>query len=141
MSYNESQGQRPIIFVAIYSDHLSVLGKMISSLNKARVSWESIVWFPCELEATDLLHVLSYYFQLTLLRDVSPRFCSVENIIGPPWWPSGQASACQCRGHGFDPWSRKMLHAEGQLSLCITTREARHKARESPCAPTKRSQK
>ena len=89
MSYNESQGQRPIIFVAIYSDHLSVLGKMISSLNKARVSWESIVWFPCELEATDLLHVLSYYFQLTLLRAVSPRFCSVENIIGPPWWPSG----------------------------------------------------
>ena len=26
-SHNENQGQRPIIFVAIYSDHLSVLGK------------------------------------------------------------------------------------------------------------------
>lgn len=26
-SGNENQGQRPIIFVAIYSDHLSVLGK------------------------------------------------------------------------------------------------------------------
>ena len=23
---------------------------------------------------------------------------------------------CQCRGHGFSPWSRKIPHAEGQLS-------------------------
>ena len=22
----------------------------------------------------------------------------------PPWWSSGKASACQCRGHWFDPW-------------------------------------
>ena len=21
-----------------------------------------------------------------------------------PWWLSGKASACQCRGHRFDPW-------------------------------------
>ena len=27
-----------------------------------------------------------------------------------------QASACQCRGHGFDPRSRKIPHAEEQLS-------------------------
>ena len=26
-------------------------------------------------------------------------------------------SACQCRGHGFDPWSRKIPHAMEQLSL------------------------
>ena len=25
--------------------------------------------------------------------------------------------ACQCRGHVFNPWSRKMLHATEQLSL------------------------
>ena len=24
-----------------------------------------------------------------------------------PWWLSGRESACQCRKHGFDPWSRK----------------------------------
>ena len=29
-------------------------------------------------------------------------------------------SACQCRGHGFDPWSGKIPHA-AQLSPCITT--------------------
>ena len=28
-----------------------------------------------------------------------------------PWWLSGKESACQCRGHGFDPWSRKIPHA------------------------------
>ena len=32
-------------------------------------------------------------------------------------------SACQCRGHGFDPWSEKIPHASGQLSPCATTAE------------------
>ena len=40
---------------------------------------------------------------------------------GHPWWYSGLESACQCRGHGFDPWSRKIPHAEEQQSLCTTT--------------------
>ena len=29
-----------------------------------------------------------------------------------------------CRGHGFDPWSRKIPSASGQLSPCATTTEA-----------------
>ena len=37
---------------------------------------------------------------------------------------SGEESACQFRGHGFNPWSRKIPHALGQLSLCATTIEA-----------------
>lgn len=53
-AHNENQGQRPIIFVAIYSDLLSVLDKKASSLNKVRVFWEGIVWFPRELEARAL---------------------------------------------------------------------------------------
>ena len=28
-----------------------------------------------------------------------------------PWWLSGEESTCQCRRHGFDPWSRKILYA------------------------------
>ena len=32
-------------------------------------------------------------------------------------------SACQCRGHGFEPWSGKIPHAAEQLSLCATTTE------------------
>ena len=34
-------------------------------------------------------------------------------------------SACQCRGHGFDPWSEKIPHAMGQLTPCATTTEPR----------------
>ena len=42
---------------------------------------------------------------------------------GLPWWSSGYESACRWRGHGFDPWSRKMPHAMGQLGPCTTTLE------------------
>ena len=31
--------------------------------------------------------------------------------------------AYQCRGHGFDFWSRKTPHTSGQLSPCTTTSE------------------
>ena len=43
---------------------------------------------------------------------------------GLPWWPHGWKSACQCRGHWLDPWSRKSPHAAGQLSPRATTTEA-----------------
>ena len=32
-------------------------------------------------------------------------------------------SACQCRGHRFEPWSGKIPHATEQLSSCATTTE------------------
>ena len=31
---------------------------------------------------------------------------------------SGKESACQCRGHRFNPWSKKIPHAKEQLSPC-----------------------
>ena len=31
--------------------------------------------------------------------------------------------ACQCRGHGFEPWSGKIPHVAEQLSPCATTTE------------------
>ena len=43
--------------------------------------------------------------------------------IGFPWWRSGWESTCLCRGHGFEPWSRRIPHAAEQLSPCITTAE------------------
>ena len=33
-------------------------------------------------------------------------------------------SACQCRGHGFSPWSRKIPRASEELSPCATPTEA-----------------
>ena len=32
-----------------------------------------------------------------------------------PWWCSEEESACQCRGHRFNPRSRKIPHAKEQL--------------------------
>ena len=38
-------------------------------------------------------------------------------------WLSGKESACQCRRHGFDPGSGKILHTTQQLSLCASATE------------------
>ena len=40
-----------------------------------------------------------------------------------PWRLSGKESACQCRKHGFNPWSGKIAHAAEQLSPSATTTE------------------
>ena len=40
-----------------------------------------------------------------------------------PWWSSGKESTCQCRRHGFDPWSRKVSYAAEQPSPSTTTIE------------------
>ena len=42
---------------------------------------------------------------------------------GLPWWCSGWESACQCRGHGFQPWAGRIPHAVLQLSPWATTTE------------------
>ena len=44
-------------------------------------------------------------------------------VTGLSWWLSGEGLACQYMGHGFDPWSRKISQAAGQLSPCTTTIE------------------
>ena len=36
---------------------------------------------------------------------------------GLPWWRSGWESACQCRGHGFEPRSGKIPRAVERLGL------------------------
>ena len=41
-----------------------------------------------------------------------------KHQLGLPWWLSGKEFACQCRRHGFDPWTRKIPHAVKQLGLC-----------------------
>ena len=49
--------------------------------------------------------------------------CSMLPSMGLPQWLSGKGSACQCRRHRLDPWSRKIPHAMEQLSPCPTTSE------------------
>ena len=43
--------------------------------------------------------------------------------VGLPWWHSGWESACQCRGHGFEPWSGRIPHAAEQLGPWATIAE------------------
>ena len=58
--------------------------------------------------------------------------------VGSPWLFSGLESACQYRGHGFDPWSTKTPHAMEQLSPCTTATKASYlelvlRNKRSPC--------
>ena len=46
-----------------------------------------------------------------------------EGWWGLPWWRSGWESACQCRGHGFEPWSGKIPHATEHLGPWATVTE------------------
>ena len=52
-----------------------------------------------------------------------PALASRRQFLGLPWWRSGWESACQCRGHGFEPWSGKIPHAAEQQSPWATTTE------------------
>ena len=48
---------------------------------------------------------------------------AARDHIGLPWWRSGWESACQCRVHGFQPWSGRIPHAAEQLGPWATTTE------------------
>ena len=54
---------------------------------------------------------------------------------GLPWWRSGWESACQCRGHGFEPWSGRIPHAAEQRGPWATITEP---ARLEPVRRNKR---
>ena len=44
----------------------------------------------------------------------------IANNAGIPGWSSGEESAMQCKGHRFDPWSRKILHEQDNYdSICM----------------------
>ena len=53
----------------------------------------------------------------------SSRMLQLKIYTQTSWLSSGQESTCQCRGHRFDSWSRKIPHAMGQLNPCATTTE------------------
>ena len=59
----------------------------------------------------------------------------LKELGGLPWWRSGWESACQCRGHGLEPWSGKIPHATEQLGPWATITEP---ARLEPVLRNKR---
>ena len=82
---------------------------------------ESIILFrlPSEKQRERVLNKGEYLQSSCNTSQNVSRFMS----LGLPWWHSGQESSCQCRGHGFEPWSGKIPHAAEQLSPCATTTE------------------
>ena len=69
----------------------------------------------------------------TSWRPAKPVSLSLMWAGGLPWWLSGKESACQCRRHGFDPWSGKTPRAAEQLSLCAPTTESVLSDKRSHC--------
>ena len=65
------------------------------------------------------------FFPALITNILTFIFCPKRNSSGLPWWPSGEESACQCRRHGYYPWSGKTIcpHAAGQLSPWASTTE------------------
>ena len=76
-------------------------------------------------KAVHLRHGGQKDFFPALITNILTFFCPKRNSSGLPWWSSGEESACQCRRHGYYPWSGKTTrpHAAGQLSPCTTTTE------------------
>ena len=44
-----------------------------------------------------------------------------DSFLDFPWWPSGSDSTCPCRGHGFDPWCRKIQFRQTPLVRRVGT--------------------
>ena len=71
-----------------------------------------------------------------LSRHIPPIHHLKKNFLGLPWWRSGWESACQCRGHEFEPGSGKIPHAAEQLHPWATITDP---ARLEPALRKKRS--
>ena len=85
-----------------------------------KVMWEQEKELDC-VQASSGLCLLwrALYFQALVF------FLITKTNAGLRRRSRGWESTCQCRGHGFDPWSRKIPHSKGQLSPCATTAEPR----------------
>ena len=93
-----------------------------------RKHWGNTVhFFPCVQHISLINSFLSTFCQGSCLLQNS-RLKSIYLLLfkgtpGLPWWRSGWECACQCRGHGFEPWSGKIPHAAEQLGPWATITE------------------
>ena len=89
--------------------------------------------FICIWSHFKIKHTHAYNLENT--QTLGIRMALKRGLTGFPWWHSGWESACQCRGHGFKPWSGKIPHAAEQLGLWATIAEP---ARLEPVLHNKR---
>ena len=76
-------------------------------------------------------HHLICYPAMELYNNINSQKSKI--LSGLPWWLSGKESTCQCKSHGFNPWSRMIPHASEQLSQWATTTEPMCCNNWSPC--------
>ena len=88
-------------------------------------NWTIIDQLKDDLDVACLWKIINRHF-MKLIKYFENCFPSKEDLSGLPWWRSGWESACQCGGHGFEPWSGKIPHAAEQLGPCATTTEPAH---------------
>ena len=84
--------------------------------------------FQGQVEITKWILIITFTIMNEVLAALSKYNLNTIKFIhlkytGLPWWHSGWESACQCRGHGFEPWSGKIPHATEQLGPWATTTE------------------
>ena len=53
-------------------------------------------------------------------RNTVLKYGTSNDYPGLPWWLVDEKFACQCRRHGFDPWTRK------EEPTCHRATESRH---------------
>ena len=76
------------------------------------------------LTSQSLLLSSSFCFlQKEILQGLHSKLPNQNSSEGFPGSSVAKKSACQCRRHGFDPWSRKIPHCMEQLSPGATTTE------------------
>ena len=103
-------------------------------------AWSPNHWTAREFPLSFFLSIYrSIYLPIKMLI-AHPRwnvyFRFLKNFCwGLPWWRSGWESACQFRGHGFEPWSGRIPCAAEQLGLWATITEP---ARLEPVLRNKR---
>ena len=94
---------------------------------------QSFVYWSSFILDSMLLQEKNSIFIHSGLSSVPSTWLVSITSVGLPWWHSGWESTCQCRGHGFEPWSGSIPHAVEQLGPCATTTEP---ALQSPRATT-----
>ena len=90
-------------------------------------SFLPVSWFGISLKAVRWSNIGAHLVYLSHLKNHCLLLPSVQCFksywFGLPWWHNGWESACQCRGHGFEPWSGNIPHATEQLGPWATTTE------------------
>ena len=81
----------------------------------------------CFLKNKVICTLILMIFVSFIISRQGDKIWLIKNMSqGLPWWCSGWESACQCREHGFEPWSGKIPHATEQLGPWATTTEPAH---------------